>query len=536
MLLCIQQLSYVWFRIDWPISIFMNIQKLGRYEITGELGRGAMGVVYKAIDPLIERTVAIKTISLDLSKDELAIFEERFYREAKSAGKLNHPNIVTIYDVGESDNIAYIAMEFLEGQSLRELLDSGVVLPLERIGEIAVQVAEGLAYAQENDIVHRDIKPANIVITKTGVAKITDFGIAHMPSGARTMAGMVMGSPKYMSPEQVIGKSVDGRSDIFSLGAVVYEMLTGVSPVDGDNISAIMYRILNEMPAPPHTLNSSIPEAFDWIIAKALAKHPDDRYQTAREFADDIRRHKNLLKPIGYVQAHGTLERRKMPRTNVGDTTLLLQRMSSGEHTSISMPQSTETSSPAELEVQPASHMKRFLYGGILILLVAFAAILFLGKDEAELLPAPAPTQESKLETNAPYVAEMPKQVVPEDVDKTEPEQPAQPVAPHPDKETTPPAQPGVKPHAESKPRIESRAQSIPSNDKSKTGVLVFAVSPWGEIYLDGEKAGIAPPLRELKVTPGKHTIEIRNEDMKPYTLTLDVAADANMKIKHKFK
>ena len=178
----------------------MTIQKLGRYEIVGELGRGAMGVVYKAVDQLIERTVAIKTISLDLSKDELAVFEERFYREAKSAGKLNHPNIVTIYDVGESDNIAYIAMEFLEGQSLREILDSGVVLPLGRIGEIAVQIAEGLAYAQENDVVHRDIKPANIVITKNGVAKITDFGIAHMPTGSRPKAGLGMGLPQYMSP------------------------------------------------------------------------------------------------------------------------------------------------------------------------------------------------------------------------------------------------------------------------------------------------------------------------------------------------
>ena len=255
----------------------MVMQKLGRYEITAELGQGAMGTVYKAVDPLIERTVAVKTISLDLSKEELASFEERFYREAKSAGRLAHPNIVTIYDVGETDNTAYIAMEFLEGQSLREMLDSGETLSNERIAEIAAQVADGLAYAQEHGIVHRDIKPANIIITRSGVVKITDFGIAHMPSTSKTHAGMVLGSPKYMSPEQVVGKAVDGRSDIFSLGVVLYEMLTGAAPFDGDNISTLMYRILNETPIWPSALDPRVPEGFDRILARALAKSPENR-------------------------------------------------------------------------------------------------------------------------------------------------------------------------------------------------------------------------------------------------------------------
>jgi serine/threonine-protein kinase len=509
----------------------MTIQKLGRYEIVGELGRGSMGVVYKAIDPLIERTVAIKTISLDLPKDELATFEERFYREAKSAGKLNHPNIVTIYDVGESDNIAYIAMEFLEGQSLRELLDSGEVLPLERIGEIAVQIAEGLAYAQENDVVHRDIKPANILITKSGVAKIMDFGIAHMPSGSRTMAGMMMGSPKYMSPEQIVGKPVDGRSDIFSLGAVLYEMLTGTSPVEGDNISTIMYRVLNEMPAPPHTLNSSIPEAFDWIVAKALAKHPDDRYQTAREFANDIQRHKNLLKPGGYVNAHGTLERRKTPRINVGDTTMFLQRMAGGDPTIAITPHASGALPTRELEVPPARHMKRFLYAGIVLLVAAFSAILFLGKsDPQSVMP---PVQKIKQKKITVVVNEKPKQEG--SAASTQILMPAKPASE--------PAQKPVRKAVSSVPsktatvkKTETASQTDIAREKNKTSVLVFAVFPWGEIYVDDEMVGIAPPLRELKVTPGKHSIEIRNEDAKPYTLTLHVASGASMKIKHKFK
>jgi eukaryotic-like serine/threonine-protein kinase len=237
----------------------MTHKKIDRYEIVSEIGQGAMGVVYRANDPLLERTVAIKTISLELSKDEFEEFEKRFYREASSAGRLNHPNIVTIHDVGNTDNVAYMAMEFLEGEELRDILDSGEVLELDRIADIAAQVADGLAFAHEHGVVHRDIKPSNIMVMKNGIAKITDFGIALIPAGSRTMDGMVLGSPKYMSPEQVVGRDVDGRSDIFSLGVVLYEMLTGKSPFSGDNISTIMYRILNEMPAAPRTLKPELP-------------------------------------------------------------------------------------------------------------------------------------------------------------------------------------------------------------------------------------------------------------------------------------
>jgi serine/threonine-protein kinase len=166
-----------------------------------------MGIVYKARDPLIDRIVAIKTIFLDLSATESAEFEQRFYREAKSAGRLNHSNIVTIHDVGKSNAVAYIAMEFLDGQSLREILDSGVVLPPEKIVDIVAQVADGLAFAHEKGIVHRDIKPSNIMVSDSGSVKITDFGIALLPTGSRTMAGNVFGSPKYMSPEQVMGQA-----------------------------------------------------------------------------------------------------------------------------------------------------------------------------------------------------------------------------------------------------------------------------------------------------------------------------------------
>jgi serine/threonine-protein kinase len=272
------------------------ISHLGRYEIIGELGQGAMGIVYKAKDPLIDRIVAIKTISLGLALDEKEDYEARFYQEAKAAGRLNHPNIVTVYDVGNSADTAFIAMEFLEGRELRDILDDGHRLPVGQVLDIAAQVAMGLAYAHEHGIVHRDVKPSNIMLVRDGHVKITDFGIARMQSSAvRTQIGMILGSPKYMSPEQVLGKLTDQRSDVFSLGVMLYEMLTGQPPFIGENVNAIMYQTLNLVPPPPSTLNPEVPASLDLICANALAKVLDERYQNAREFADDMRACRDTL-------------------------------------------------------------------------------------------------------------------------------------------------------------------------------------------------------------------------------------------------
>lgn len=265
------------------------ISQLGRYNIIGELGQGAMGTVYKAVDPLIDRVVAIKTINLSLALDEKEEYEQRFYQEAKAAGRLSHPNIVTIYDVGKSGEIAYIAMEFLQGRELRDILNDGQRMPVEQVINVVAQVAQGLAYAHENGIVHRDVKPSNIMIVRDGHVKITDFGIARMASAAvRTQTGMVLGSPKYMSPEQVVGKLTDHRSDIFSLGVMLYEMLTGQAPFSGENVNAIMYQTLNSVPPPPSTLSPNVPEMLNFIVAKALAKKLEHRYQNIKDLASDL--------------------------------------------------------------------------------------------------------------------------------------------------------------------------------------------------------------------------------------------------------
>jgi serine/threonine-protein kinase len=272
------------------------ISQLGRYEVLSELGQGAMGVVYKARDPLIDRIVAIKTINLSLAQEEIEEYEGRFYQEARAAGRLNHPNIVTIYDVGKSGDIAYIAMEFLQGCELRDLLRENGVLAVDQVLDIVAQVAQGLAYAHEHEIVHRDIKPSNIMVIRDGHVKITDFGIARMASSAvRTQTGMVLGSPKYMSPEQVLGKVIDQRSDIFSLGVMLYEMLTGESPFMGENVNAIMFQTLNSVPVAPSKLNSAVPDMLNFIVAKALAKAREDRYQNAQDFAMDLRACRDTL-------------------------------------------------------------------------------------------------------------------------------------------------------------------------------------------------------------------------------------------------
>ena len=301
------------------------ISHLGRYEIIGELGHGAMGVVYKAKDPLIDRILAIKTISLSLAMDEQDEYEARFYQEAKAAGRLSHPNIVTVFDVGKSGDIAYIAMEFLQGRELRDILSEEKRLPVSQVISIARQVAHGLSYAHEHGIVHRDVKPSNIMLIRDGLVKITDFGIARMPSSTiRTQAGVVLGSPKYMSPEQVLGTSIDQRSDIFSLGVMLYEMLVGRAPFAGDSVNAVMYQTMHTDPPPPGTLNPEVPARLDLIVAKALAKKPEDRYQSARELADDLRACRDAPARSG-TQGEAPQPQAAKPEASPADTTIAVK-------------------------------------------------------------------------------------------------------------------------------------------------------------------------------------------------------------------
>lgn len=261
------------------------IDKLGKYIIERELGQGAMGIVYKAIDPIIGRSVAIKTIRVD-TNDIIQV--ERFKREAQAAGRINHPNIVSIYEYGEENSTAFIAMEFIDGCDLKEYFDKNDRFEIKEIVRIMNEILDALDFAHKHGIIHRDIKPANIMITKTGDIKITDFGIARIDESNLTKAGTVMGTPSYMSPEQFLGQQVDNRSDIFSAGAVLYQLLTGEKPFSG-SLTTIMHRVLNTHPDNPSILNIQIPSAFDHVVDKALAKKPEHRYQNASDFSQAIR-------------------------------------------------------------------------------------------------------------------------------------------------------------------------------------------------------------------------------------------------------
>ena len=274
--------------------------QLGRYVIQSELGRGAMGVVYKALDSVLERPVAVKTVNITLEREYADKYEKRFYQEARAAGSLNHPNIVTIHDVGKAGDVVFMAMEYIEGVELRTLIGEGQPLRVAQALSIAAQIAEGLAYAHQRGVVHRDVKPANIMVLANGPVKITDFGIARM-RGSRdlTQTGMLLGSPKYMSPEQVIGKRADHRSDIFSLGVILYEMLCGVAPFNGENVTALMYQIVNFVPPTPSSVNQAVPELLDYIVAKMIAKPVEERYPDAAELARDLRECERQLAAAG---------------------------------------------------------------------------------------------------------------------------------------------------------------------------------------------------------------------------------------------
>jgi len=286
------------------------VNKLGKYQIRRTLGKGAMGIVYEGFDPVIERTVAIKTIlPSQLNGAEFVGVMARFKREAQAAGRLNHPGIVAIYDYGEEvaqdvgeedatmmapkaaapqERVAYIAMEFIKGRELRDFFEKGERFPMPEVVRIMSEMLDALDHAHSQGVVHRDMKPANLILLENGRVKVADFGIARVEASELTQTGTVLGTPSYMSPEQFMGHPVDGRSDLFSCGVILYQLLTGEKPFTGESTTTIMYKVLREEPVPPSQLNLSLSPALDAVMKKALAKNPAERFQSGREFAQAL--------------------------------------------------------------------------------------------------------------------------------------------------------------------------------------------------------------------------------------------------------
>jgi len=512
----------------------MTGNKFGRYEILGELGRGAMGVVYRARDPIIDRVVALKTIDLALTGAALASFEERFFQEARSAGRLNHPNIVTIYDAGKADGVAYMAMEFLEGASLREVLDGHPPLGVTRSVETAGQVARGLAYAHEHGVVHRDIKPANIIILRNRRPKITDFGIARL-GAANGVSAERAGSPKYMSPEQIrADATLDGRSDIFSLGAVLYEMLAGQPPFMGDTVTEIMRQVLTLAPPPPSAFNSRVPPELDVIVMRALAKQPEDRYPSARSLYRELRRLEETLDEIGSLSSGTAVEVTAAARASEGpsaaDKTLLLGNGS-------------------ELRVRRSEgrQQRMVIYAAIAAVVAAVGALVPLrlqfsdanatrgetrrvqpviaAAPEPAPAPAPLPVVPEVQPTPAPETKAVEPEPAPQPPKKVAAPRPARKPVSAPKIQAAPPPPPSL-----------AAAPSAPAAPVApETAKILFVVAPWGDVYVDGKHWGTTPPLTVVELPPGKHRVEIRNATQMPLLTYLTLQAGDTHRIHHTF-
>ncbi len=273
----------------------MDLERLGKYEIKRTLGRGAMGVVYEGYDPIIARRVAIKTVRIP-DPDDVEAQEDlaRFQREAQAAGRLSHPNIVGVFDTGEADGVAYIVMEFVAGATLKSFLDRGDRFTVPDVARIMTELLNGLAYSHANGVIHRDIKPANVMMTDNGQIKLADFGVARIESSSMTQAGTMIGTPSYMSPEQFMGQTVDARTDLYSCGVLMYQLLTGEKPFEG-SVTSVMHKVLNTEPPAPSALSVAVPAALDAVVAKAMAKRPEDRFDSASAFSDAI---KQAMEPV----------------------------------------------------------------------------------------------------------------------------------------------------------------------------------------------------------------------------------------------
>jgi serine/threonine protein kinase len=290
-------------------------KSLGRYEIQDEIGRGMMGVVYRALDPALSRTIALKVVRLAFSipEDQRDVFEKRFLAEARAAAALAHPGIVVVHDVGRDPDTGtlFIALEFLEGRTLAELTSGNAAMPWREALRVTARIAEALDHAHSQGIVHRDVKPANIMLLPAGEPKIMDFGIAKIPASQLTSAGEFLGTPTYMSPEQAKGAALDGRSDLFSLGSVLFLLLTGRRAFDAPNVPAILSKVVSETPPAPSSLVEGLPKAVDDLVCRALAKDPADRYPTGRAFSEDIAdilegrppRHSRVVQPMPRQEA-----------------------------------------------------------------------------------------------------------------------------------------------------------------------------------------------------------------------------------------
>jgi len=514
------------------------MDRIGRYKIVRELGRGAMGVVYHAIDPNIGRPVAIKTIQLGAGRtpEEQNRLRERLFREARSAGILSHPGIVTIYDVEQQGDLAYIAMEYVDGPTLDQMMGAPEPLAGTQMFSILGQTAVALDYAHQKGIVHRDIKPANIMVTQDGTSKITDFGIAKITASEQfTMTGSIVGTPHYMSPEQVQGHPVDGRSDQFSLAVIAFEMLTGEKPYTGEHLTTVVYKIVAEEPAPPQRLNASLGGAMDAVVRKALAKKPDQRYRTCQEFIDALE--KAALATCGWkTMARGG----SLNEPTVAEVAAPVARGSvlGGIPLPPARPaRRTEETTTAERAKRRKSGFLTFLLAILmaagLLALIGWQALPWLspappktGPEASQRAPGPGGTPEGAPGSPAESKPQPPPQPVGAGAAGTPAEEKPSPMPPAPgesakpaeekppagalpkeqaSKDQTPKEVPAAKP-----PAVAQRPVRTPAPPPQQPQPVTVISSPGGATAtLDGRPETACTTPCDLEVAPGRHTVAV---------------------------
>ena len=512
-----------------------TIGHIGRYALKYRIGAGGLGTVYAAHDPLLSRLIAIKTLNLEISAEERDAFNALFLNEARAAGGLSHPHIVTVFDAGVSqhggDNSAYIAMELLKGRDLRQLRQEGWRATPAQAALIVRRVADALAYAHSKGVVHRDIKPANIFMVGRTQPRVLDFGIArvahHHDAGGGGGGELAAGSPYYMAPEQVRQQSVDRRADVFSLGVVLYELLCDVKPFRGTTLSEITTAVLEHLPPPANEVDPAVPQALAEIAARAMEKDPEQRYRSARSLSRELRhwideyaQAAEAAAPLGAAQPS-----RRMwwgvgvTGAVVGGLALwaaLSPRHASEPAAALAAPASANLVSVASAASSTAPGTST---NAAAALLAAAALAANATPNKATMVAAePAATVSSLQATPAQARAAATKPA------------PGPAIAKETAKETA-----KDKRLREAREREAGKLAGATPAPPLPTGVVKIAISPWGQVEVDGAAAGTTPPLNELTLSEGKHQIVIRNEDFPPYSATVTVNPGQPVTLKHKF-
>ncbi len=496
-----------------------TLSHIGRYALKGLLGHGGLGQVHEAWDPLLSRTVAVKTLQFDVATPERVALDGLFLNEARAAAGLSHPNIVTVHDAGLSAQGVYIAMERLHGCDLRQRLAGGWQPTPGEAAQLVRRVAEALAYAHTRGVVHCDIKPANIFLNHRDKPKVLDFGIARVAHGAapEALEGAVAGSPHYLAPEQLNGGAVDARTDVHALGVVFYELLTLRKAYTGDSVEQITTAVLTNHPAPAHELRSGVPRTLSAIAAKAMAREPAERYASAAEMALELRR---------WIDRHSSHDMVPAPAPGPDPGHTRPQRKGS--------------------KGAPRSALVLLL----LAVMVGTAALtLALSRPDSEAVPVSASPVASTAVQTAPAATAAPSAVTTatleaEPAASAPPAAPAQPQASATTTATTATAPAAAPRTAAARPRANngSPAQvrsapgaTAPAAPAPLTGNVQLAISPWGQVEVNGQPAGTTPPLTRLTLNEGTHSITVRNEDFPPHTVNVQVQADKPVVVRHRF-